>query len=114
MWTVQVCSYVHTGCVYACKNYITIKHFITMLLVYVARQKPKSVLVLCEEDLVVFDISTVDNSHCKIPFVLDLHKPTVTSMEYVNECPESVISSLNSVQSKQLVKNTHLKVVRTT
>ena len=77
----------------------------------VARQKPKSVLVLCEEELVVFDISTVDNLHCKIPFVLDLHKPAVTSMEYVNECPDSVISSLYSVRSKQLVKNTHLKVV---
>ena len=75
-----------------------------------APQKPKSLLVLCEEGLVVFDISEVNNPQYNVPFVLDLHKPAVTSMEYVNECPDNLTSSLYSVQSKQLVKDSPFKV----
>ena len=58
----------------------------------------------------VFDISEVGNPQYNIPFVLDLHKPAVTSMEYVNECPDNLTSSLYSVQSKQLVKDSPFKV----
>ena len=75
-----------------------------------AAQKPKSLLILCEEGLVVFDISEVGNPRYNIPFVLDLHKPAVTSMEYVNECPDNLISSLYSIQSKQSSKSKKFKV----
>ena len=75
-----------------------------------AIQKPKSLLVLCEEGLVVFDISEVGNPQYNVPFVLDLHKSPVTSVEYVNECPDNLTSSLYSVQSKQLVKQSTFKV----
>ena len=68
-------------------------------------QNPHSLLVLCKEGLVVFDISQVGNPQCNVPFVLDLHKSPVTSMEYVNECPDNLAKSLSSaVHSKQLVK----------
>ena len=67
-------------------------------------------LVLCEEGLVAFDISEVGNPQYNIPFVLDLHKPAVTSVEYMNECPDNLTSSLYSVQSKQLVKDNPFKV----
>ena len=76
-----------------------------------APQKPKSLLVLCEEGLVVFDISEVNNPQYNVPFVLDLHKPPVTSMEYVNECPDNLTSSLISVQSKQSMKSKPFKVI---
>ena len=58
----------------------------------------------------VFDISEVGNPQYNIPFVLDLHKPPVTSVEYVCECPDNLSSSLCSVQSKQLVKDKLFKV----
>ena len=58
----------------------------------------------------MFDISAVGNPHYNIPFVLDLHKPAVTSVEYVDECPDNLTSSLYSVQSKQLVKDEPFKV----
>ena len=58
----------------------------------------------------VFDISEVGNPQYNVPFVLDLHKPAVTSVEYMNECPDNLTSSLYSVQSKQLVKDNPFKV----
>ena len=59
----------------------------------------------------MFDISQVGNPQCNVPFVLDLHKPVVTSMEYVNECPDNLTSSLISVQSKQSMKSKQFKVI---
>ena len=58
----------------------------------------------------MFDISEVGNPQYNVPFVLDLHKSPVTSVEYVNECPDNLTSSLYSVQSKQLVKQSTFKV----
>ena len=79
----------------------------------IAPQKPKVLLILCEEALVVFDISEVEkyNPQYNVPFVLDLHNPAVTSMEYVNECPDNLISSLHSCKSKKLVKEYSFKVI---
>ena len=76
-------------------------------------QKPKSLLILCEKELMVFDISEVEkyNPQYNVPFVLDLHKPAVTSMEYVNECPDNLISSLHSCKSRKLVKGYSFKVI---
>ncbi|XP_065908017.1 uncharacterized protein [Dysidea avara] len=74
-----------------------------------AAQHPKSLLVLCEDGLVVFDISEHGCPHYNVPFVLDLHKPAVTSLEYLDECPDNLTSSLCSVQSKQLVMDNVFK-----
>ena len=78
----------------------------------VAAQHPKSLLVLCEDGLVVFDISEHGCPHYNVPFVLDLHKPAVTSLEYLDECPDNLTSSLCSVQSKQLVMDNVFKVLK--
>ena len=73
-------------------------------------KKPK-LLILCEKGLVVFDISEVGNpQHYNVPHMLDLHKPAVTSMEYVNECPENLLSSLNLVKPKQSARANQHKV----
>ena len=112
-----VCMY---AVLYVCKNmYANMEGFsrdttlnmqLLCMRTYTAVQKPKSLLVLCEEGLVVFDISEVGNPQYNVSFVLDLHKPAVTSVEYVNECPDNLTSSLYSVQSKQLVKDNPFKV----
>ena len=75
-----------------------------LFIMYVASQNPKSLLVLCKNELVMFDISEVGNTCVRYhaPFVLDLHKSLVTSMEYVSECPKELTEFLLSNQSKQL------------
>lgn len=74
------------------------------LCMYVASQNPKSLLALCKNELVMFDISEMGSSCVRhnAPFVLDLHKSLVTSMDYVNECPMELTEFLLSNQSKQL------------
>jgi len=86
-------------------------HICYFVFVLVAVQHPKSLLVLCEDGLVVFDISEFGSPRYNVPFVLDLHKPAVTSLEYLDECPDNLTSSLYSVQSKQLVKDDVFKVL---
>ncbi|XP_065907134.1 syntaxin-binding protein 5-like isoform X2 [Dysidea avara] len=69
-----------------------------------AVQDPKLLVVLCQDGLNVFDIGEFGSPLFDVPFVLDLHKPAVTSLEYLDECPDNVTSSLYSVQSKQPLK----------
>ena len=97
------------------KDYISTVHQLISYLFFlfpVAAQHPKSLLVLCEDGLVVFDISEHGCPHYNVPFVLDLHKPAVTSLEYLDECPDNLTSSLCSVQSKQLVMDNVFKVLK--
>jgi len=58
-------------------------------------------IVLCQDSLNVFDVSQFGSPLFDIPFVLDLHKPAVTSLGYLDEFPDNLTSSL---QSKQPVK----------
>ena len=78
--------------------------YVYVLYIYVVPQNPKSLLTLCKNELVMFDISEVGNPQYHVPFALDLHKSLVTSMEYVNECPKKLTGFLLSNQSKQLTK----------
>ena len=84
--------------------------------IYVAPQKSKLLLALCKSGMMVFDISKVGkyNPEFSIPLVMNLHKPAVTSMEYVDNCSDNLTSSLYSVHSKQLAKDKTVKVVSTT
>ena len=66
--------------------------------------KSQATGMLCEGGLSVFDISEFSSPLFDVPFVLDLHKPAVTSVEYLDECPDNLTSSLYSVQSKQPMK----------
>ena len=84
--------------------------------IHVAPQTSKLLLVLCKSGMMLFDINKVGkyNPQYDVPSVLDLHKPAVTCMEYVSGCPENLISSLYSIQSKLLAKNNSVKVASTT
>ena len=78
-----------------CGDYV-----LTNSVICIAPQKPQPVLVLCKEELLV-----LGNQCYNIPFALDLHKPAVISMEYLKECPDNIIRSLNSICSKQSRKD---------
>ena len=55
----------------------------------------------------MFDIGQFGSPLFDVPFVLDLHKPAVTSLEYLDECPDNLTSffqSLPSVKKKVQIR----------
>ena len=67
-------------------------------------QDPHALVVLCEKELLAFDLTDKRHSQLTIAHTLDFHYTNITTISVFSNVSDDILSTITSLKSKQEVK----------